>query len=128
VDNFSKLSAKKYAEYRNKFAHDQPLLRQQGLPPRYDILMVDGKGQFQPDEVKQQYIGQGVPVDEITYAAGYFRELANLTRDFLAQVRSRSAWLDILRERLRRLPNLPRKEGLFQPFGAPTPPPAPSQE
>src|ERR1700675_4152885 len=45
--------AKKYSEYRNKFAHDQPLLHQYGSPAKFRVLMVDGKGQFQSDEVKK---------------------------------------------------------------------------
>jgi hypothetical protein len=130
--------SKKYAEYRNKFAHDQPLLRQRGLGPgmgaRFDIVMVDGKGQFQPDEIKRQYFDDGVPVSEITYAAACFRQLANLIRSFWIEARSqgllpdrRQAWLGILQEQLRALPTLPRKEVLFPPSEAPKsqPPPLP---
>jgi hypothetical protein len=124
--------AKKYAGYRNKFAHDQPLLRQRGM--NFDILMVDGKGQFQSDDVKKQYTDEGVPVSEITYAAACFRQLANLTREFWIQFKSQgpslrpqTAWLDILRERLAGLPTLPRKEALFPPSAVPKSPPAPSE-
>jgi hypothetical protein len=117
--------AKKYAEYRNKFAHDQPLLRQQGMPATFDILMVDGKGQFQVDEVKKQYLDEGVPVSEITYAATCFRQLSNLVNLFWIQARSQgaatrqSAWLALLQEQFRALPTLPRKEALYQPSEAP---------
>jgi hypothetical protein len=127
--------AKKYAEYRNKFAHDQPLLRQQGLGPGkgaiFDIVMVDGKGQFQSDEVKQQYLDEGVPVGEITYAAVSFRQLSNLVSQFWIQGRSQGmaptrqrAWLEILHEQLHGLPTLPRKAALFPPSEAPKPSPA----
>jgi hypothetical protein len=101
--------AKKYAEYRNKFAHDQPRLRQQGQPAKFDILMVDGKGQFQIDALKSEYLARAVTIAEITDAAACFRNLADLTRDVWAQHLSmRAASLDKLRERLEALPILPR--------------------
>jgi hypothetical protein len=118
--SFARLVAKKsqkYAEYRNKFAHDQPLLRQQGLPATFDIVMVDGKGQFQADELKKQYVDAGVPVSEITHAAACFRQLADLVSQYWIQFRAQvsptrqSAWHEILHERLATLPTLPRKEG-----------------
>jgi hypothetical protein len=126
--------ARKYSEYRNKFAHDQPLLSQQGSPLQksvtFDIVMVDGKGQFQSDEVKKQYMNEAVPVSEITHAAVCFRQLADLTRDFWAHYRSQSpysrpqnAWLGTLQERLLALPNLPRKAALFPPPAKPSTPP-----
>ena len=124
--------AKDYAEYRNKFAHDLPLLRQ--TPPTFDILMVDGRGQFQSDEVRRQYISDGIAIDEITYAATCFRQLADLTRHFWVQHRGHGdaphpphSWLETLRERLLALPNLPRKEALFPPSAAPKRPHSPSQ-
>ena len=116
--------AKKYAEYRNKFAHDQPLLRQQGMPATFDVLMVDGKGQFQVDEVKKQYLDEGVSVSEITYAATCFRQLSNLVNLFwigplTGGATRQSAWLALLQEQFRALPTLPRKEALYQPSQAP---------
>jgi hypothetical protein len=99
--------AGKYAEYRNKFAHDQPRLRQQGQPAKFDILLVDGKGQFQVDDVKSQYLAEAITVAEITEAAACFRGLADLTRDFWSQLSTRTALLDTFRERLLALPTLP---------------------
>jgi hypothetical protein len=120
--------AKKYSEYRNKFAHDQPRLRQQGHPAKFDILMVDGKGQFQSDEIKKQYLDEAVTVTEIIEAATCFRNLANLTRDFWAQLSTRSASLDILRARLLALPTLPPAKGLFPPSAKPKRQRTPSRE
>lgn len=142
VKTFARLlinKARKYSEYRNKFAHDQPLLRQQGSPVEknviFDIVMVDGKGQFQSDEVKKQYMDTAVPVADIAYAAACFRQLANLTREFWIQFTSQSqwhksqtAWLDILNEQRRGLPILPRKEALFPPSEVPKSPLPPSEE
>ena len=111
--------AKKYSEYRNKFAHDQPRLRQQGHPARFDILMVDGKGQFQSDELKQQYLDEAVTVAEITEAATCFRNLANLVRDFWADLTTRTASLDTLRDRLLALPTLPPSKDQSRPRAKP---------
>lgn len=130
--------AKQYAEYRNKFAHDQPLLRQQGSPLeknlRFDILLVDGKGQFQTDDAKQRYMQEGVSVGEITNAGACFRELSTIIHLFWASFRSQGAalaphpaWLETLQERLHALPALPRKGGLFRPSEAPKSPPEPSR-
>jgi hypothetical protein len=49
--------------------------------------MVDGKGQFQVDNVKSQYLAEAITVAEITEAAACFRGLADLTRDFWSQLR-----------------------------------------
>jgi hypothetical protein len=128
--------AKKYAEYRNKFAHDQPLQRQigpspDGSPAMFDIVLVDGKGQFQRDEVKRQYLDAGVEVDEVTDAAKCFSQLSEIVRDFWAHYRSQpqhqDAWLDTLRVRLDALPNLPRPKGQSQPSSKPKPPRPPSR-
>ena len=104
--------AKKYSEYRNKFAHDQPLLHQYGSPAKFRVLMVDGKGQFQSDEVKKQYVEAAAKVSDITEAGDCFVKLAKLIREFWAQSRAaRTASLDKLREQFLALPNLPRTKG-----------------
>jgi hypothetical protein len=98
--------AKAYAEYRNKFAHDLPLLRQQGQPAKFDVLMVDGKGQFQPDDLKNRYIADAVNMAQIIEAADCFERLGKIVQDFWSQLPTAS--LDKLHERLDALPNLPR--------------------
>src|SRR5260370_8494549 len=49
--------AKQYSAFRNKIAHDQPLLSQHGgmpgQPAEFEILMVHGKGQLQTHSVKK---------------------------------------------------------------------------
>jgi hypothetical protein len=117
--------ARGYTEYRNKFAHDQPRIRQH--EGEVDIVMVDGKGQFQIDEMKSEYLARAVTVAEITEAATCFQNLADLIRDFWAQLVTRSSSLNTLRARLEALPILPRKAALFQPSAAPKSPPDPSQ-
>ncbi len=107
--------AKKYSEYRNKFAHDQPLVHQFGVPPKLEIVMVDGAAQFQIDEVKQRYVDNAVRIADIRAAAECFRKLGNLARDFWAQGKIQSGSLDKLRERLHALPNLPPAEALSPP-------------
>ena len=62
--------------------------------------MVHGRGQFQSDEVKKRYTDAAITVAQIREAAGAFRELARLIRDFWAHLTMRSASLDKLRERL----------------------------
>jgi hypothetical protein len=132
--------ASRYSEYRNKFAHDQPLLRQHGSGPgkgaRFEIIMVDGKGQFQKDEEKTRYINDAVPVSEITYAAACFRQLTNLTSRFWIQIQShgemslvrQQPWLETLQAQLLGIPNLPRQGGLFPPSGEPKSQPQASGE
>jgi hypothetical protein len=87
--------ARSYSAYRNKFAHDQPLLHQPGQ--QFEILMVHGRGQFQSDAVKKRYMDAASTVSEIKEAAGAFRDLADLTRDFWVQLPMRPASLYKLR-------------------------------
>lgn len=111
--------AKKYSEYRNKFAHDQPLLSQHGHPAQFTVLMVDGRGQFQPPQVKKKYIESAVPVDDIGAATRCFRQLASLTRDFWARHMTRTASLGTLRAQLREFPTLPPAKGQSPPSAKP---------
>jgi hypothetical protein len=98
--------AKQYSDSRNKFAHDQPLLQQRGHPATFEIIVVDGKGQFQSEKIRQQYIDAAVTVSDITEIATAFRQLAKLIGDFWSQLSTRTASLDTLRERLLALPSL----------------------
>jgi hypothetical protein len=107
--------AKQYSDCRNVFAHDQPLLRQFGTPAQFEILLVDGKGQFQSDEEKKRYIDLATTVPDIAEIAVNFRHLGTLIEDFWSQLATRSASLDKLRERLAALPNPRRPKDRSQP-------------
>jgi hypothetical protein len=100
--------ARSYSAFRNKFAHDQPLLHQHGRPAKFEIIMVHGRGQFQSDEVKKRYLDAAITVAQIREAADAFRDLSALIRDFWAQPATRNESLDALRARLEALPGLPR--------------------
>jgi hypothetical protein len=107
--------AKQYSDCRNVFAHDQPLLRQFGTPAQFEILLVDGKGQFQSDEEKKRYIDLATTVPDIAEIAVNFRHLGTLIEDFWSQLATRSASLHKLRERLAALPNPRRPKDRSQP-------------
>jgi hypothetical protein len=111
--------AKKYSDCRNAFAHDQPLLHQFGMPPQFEILLADGKGQFQSDDEKKRYIDMAITVPDIAEIAVNFRHLGRLIEDFWSDLTRRSASLDILRERLAALPNLPPSKDQSQPYAEP---------
>lgn len=105
--------AKQYSGFRNKIAHDQPLLHQSGgigNSAQFEIVMVHGKGQFQTDRVKRRYIQNAITVADISEAARAFRDLANIIRDcWIHLPDTRHAFLDKLAEQLTALPNLPRR-------------------
>ena len=64
--------ADQYSDCRNRFARDQPLLRQTALPAAWDILLVDGKRQFQDDETKRKDMVQAMPTQDIAVVADQF--------------------------------------------------------
>jgi hypothetical protein len=72
----------------------------------FEIVVVDGKGQFQSAELKKKYLDEAVTIAQIRETAGAFRDLATLIRDFWTQTTTRTASLEKLRERLLKLPNL----------------------
>jgi hypothetical protein len=111
--------AKHYSDCRNVFAHDQPLLHQFGMPAEFQIVLVDGKGQFQSDEEKKRYIDMAITVPDIAEIAVNFRDLGKLIEDFWSQLMTRTASLDKLRERLAALPNLPPSKDQSQPRAQP---------
>jgi hypothetical protein len=100
--------SKQYSAFRNKFAHDQPLLYQHGQPAKFEIVMAHGKGQFQSDAVKKRYMDAAITVPEIKEAAAAFRDLATFIRDLWAQFPIRRTSIDKLHARLQALPILPR--------------------
>jgi hypothetical protein len=109
--------AKSYSAYRNKFAHDQPLLHQWDQPAQFEIVMVHGKAQFQSDDVKQRHMDSAITVAQISDAAAAFRSFAKLIGDFWAHPMTRPArpaLLDKLRVRLEALPILPHPKGQSQ--------------
>jgi hypothetical protein len=109
-----------YSDCRNKFAHDQPLLHQTSFPQRFEIVMVDAKGQFQNDKEKQNYIGKSVSTEGISEIATQFMNLALLIRDtWIEMTNSKLPSLDRLRERLDALPTLPRPKVQPQPPAKP---------
>jgi hypothetical protein len=99
--------AKHYSDCRNAFAHDQPLLYQFGCPAQFEILLVDGKGQFQSAEEKKRHLDIAIRTSDITEITVNFRHLGDLIRDFWTHMSIQNASLDKLRERLAGLPNLP---------------------
>jgi hypothetical protein len=120
--------AKQYSEFRNKFAHDQPLLHQQYQPAQFEILMVHGRGQFQSDAVKKRYRANAVTVPQIKKAARAFRDLAKIIRDFWGDLTMQQPpSLDKLRVRLQALPNLQAPTAPARPIAKLKPPPGPSR-
>jgi len=99
--------ARSYSAYRNKFAHDQPLLAQRGQPAECEILMVHGRAQFQSDDVKKRHIEGAITLAQIKEAAGAFRDFSEIIRDFWTYPMTRLASLGRLRARLEALPILP---------------------
>jgi hypothetical protein len=90
------------------------------MPAVFDVLMVDGKAQFQSDEVKARYLQRAIAVEDIRGVTGGFRDLAQLVADTWAELAmSTTPSLDKLRERLAALPNLPRPKDQSQPSEAP---------
>jgi hypothetical protein len=102
--------SKQYSDYRNKFAHDQPLLHQSGHPATFEVIVVDGKGQFQSDEVKAEYIKKAISTGEIRDIAAHFRNLADIIRDFWS-LPLRSPLPETLHRQFAALPNLPPAKG-----------------
>src|SRR5260370_1465796 len=98
-----------------------------GQPAEFEILMVHGKGQFQSDSVKKRYNDAAITVPKIKEAAGAFRDLSEIIRDFWAQFPIRRASLDKLHERLKALPILPRPKGQSPPSAKRKHPLPPSQ-
>ena len=119
--------AKSYSDCRNVFAHDQPLLHQFGMPAQFEIVLVDGKGQFQSPTEKERYMNVAITVSDIAEIAINFRHLGNLIRDFWSRLSMQNASLDTLRERLAALPNLPPPKGQSPLHGQLGPPQRSSQ-
>jgi hypothetical protein len=106
--------ARSYSAFRNKFAHDQPLLAQRGRPAEFEVLMVHGKAQFQSDDVKKRHIDGAITLEQIKETAAVFRNFSELIRDFWTYPMTRPASLDRLRARLEALPTLPRPKDQSQ--------------
>jgi hypothetical protein len=123
--------SKQYSEFRNKFAHDQPLLYQHGLAgsgATFEILLIHGRGQFQTDAVKKRYRDNAVRVSQIKRAAKAFRDLSDLIRDFWGDLSlQRTPSLDKFRARLQALPNLQPPTAPAPPAAKPKRPHSPSQ-
>jgi hypothetical protein len=123
--------SKQYSEFRNKFAHDQPLLYQHGLGPglgaNFEIILVHGKGQFQSDAVKKRYRDLATTVPQIKKAGAAFRDLANIIRDFWGDLTMQQPpSLDKLRARLLVLPTLRLPTAPIPPIARPKRPRSPS--
>src|ERR1700726_323026 len=87
IKTFARMIAKKaehYSDCRNKFAHDLPLLSQTSrLPPEqttFDVLIVDGKAQFQSDKVKAEYMAKALNLEDIKRISINFHHLAEIIR------------------------------------------------
>jgi hypothetical protein len=109
--------AKSYNEFRAKLAHDLPNYDYKG-----GIVLVDGKAQFQSDEVKKKAVDQAITMDQLATIAENFERLGVLISHLWQTVSAdKKPSLDIFHERLLRLPTDPRTKG--QPPHAATPKP-----
>lgn len=92
--------ARKYNEFRNILAHDLPCYDYKG-----GVILVDGKAQFQSDEIKEEATKKAVTMEHLRIAAGNFEALAKVMMDAWHEIAcSKTPSLDKYHERIHQLP------------------------
>jgi hypothetical protein len=122
--------SRQYCEFRNKIAHDLPVLGP-GHPPgsRAQMVIVDAKSQFQPPELKKHYLDRGVTIEDMAHIANCFDALAKIIWDLWSELATgRGPLHGKYLQRLVALPNLPPPKGQSPPSAMPEHPPPSSEE
>lgn len=90
-----------YNELRAKLAHDLPAFDYKG-----GVILVDGKAQFQSDELKKAATERAITMEQLATAANNFESLAKIIMEAWHEiVTSKTPSLDRYRERVLQLPD-----------------------
>ncbi len=107
--------ATRYNQCRAALAHDQPNYDYKG-----GIILVQGRAQFQSDEVKKLAVEQAITMDQLQNIAVNFEAFAKIIWDvWCAMLMSKTPSLDKYHERLALLPTAPHEKAPPSPAAAP---------